>query len=84
VDEPKRFVYVLRNLEKQPRYYVGLTANVAGRLTWHNSGRCHIQRGTGPGVYTFRLNSVIRNTPPASSATWSQAPAARSPSVIST
>ena len=21
-------------------YYVGLTAHVAGRLTWHNAGRC--------------------------------------------
>ena len=40
VDEPKRFVYVLKNFEPEPRYYVGLTAHVAGRLTWHNAGRC--------------------------------------------
>jgi predicted GIY-YIG superfamily endonuclease len=33
----KRFVYVLRN-DKDPRPYVGVTCNVAQRLTTHNSG----------------------------------------------
>jgi len=37
---PKRFVYVLKNQETVPRYYVGLTNDVAARLTWHNAGRC--------------------------------------------
>src|SRR5262245_35950396 len=34
----KRFVYVLKNRETVPRYYVGLTNDVAARLTWHNTG----------------------------------------------
>jgi predicted GIY-YIG superfamily endonuclease len=36
----KRFVYVLRNDEVPPRYYTGLTANVAIRLAIHNAGHC--------------------------------------------
>jgi putative endonuclease len=36
----KRFVYVLRNTETWPRYYVGVTDDVARRLTDHNDGRC--------------------------------------------
>lgn len=36
----KRFVYVLRNADQDPRYYVGLTSNVNARLTDHNAGRC--------------------------------------------
>jgi predicted GIY-YIG superfamily endonuclease len=36
----KRFVYVLCNTEPRPRYYVGITADVAARLTDHNEGRC--------------------------------------------
>jgi predicted GIY-YIG superfamily endonuclease len=36
----KRFVYVLRNEEVSPRYYTGLTCDVAARLTLHNAGRC--------------------------------------------
>jgi putative endonuclease len=35
----KRFVYLLRNLEKPSRSYVGVTANVAERLASHNAGR---------------------------------------------
>ena len=34
---PKRYVYVLKNLENPPRYYTGLTGNVARRLAEHNS-----------------------------------------------
>ena len=37
---PKRFVYVLKTGERTPRYYVGVTGNLARRLTWHNEGRC--------------------------------------------
>jgi predicted GIY-YIG superfamily endonuclease len=36
----KRFVYVLKNAEATPRYYVGLTSDVDGRLTDHNAGHC--------------------------------------------
>lgn len=35
-----RFVYVLRNADTIPRFYVGVTSNVRGRLDDHNSGRC--------------------------------------------
>ena len=37
----KRFVYVLRNLENPPRYYTGLTSEVARRHAEHNAGSCH-------------------------------------------
>ena len=35
-----RFVYVLRNLETPPRYYTGLTSDVARRHAEHNAGSC--------------------------------------------
>jgi predicted GIY-YIG superfamily endonuclease len=35
---PKRFVYVLRNSEIPPRYYTGLTSDVAKRHSAHNAG----------------------------------------------
>jgi predicted GIY-YIG superfamily endonuclease len=34
----KRFVYVLRNAEKPPRYYTGLSGDVKMRLESHNAG----------------------------------------------
>lgn len=37
---PKCFVYILRNQAMPPRYYTGLTSNVAARLAGHNSGDC--------------------------------------------
>jgi putative endonuclease len=37
---PKRFVYVLKNADATPRFYVGLTSDVAGRIADHNAGRC--------------------------------------------
>ncbi len=37
---PKRFVYVLRNGENPPRYYTGLTSDVARRHAEHNAGGC--------------------------------------------
>jgi len=36
----KRFVYVLRNTEAWPRYYVGVTEDVGRRVADHNAGRC--------------------------------------------
>jgi predicted GIY-YIG superfamily endonuclease len=36
----KQFVYVLKNGEVPPRYYTGLTSNVAVRHAQHNAGRC--------------------------------------------
>ena len=35
----KRIVYVLKNTEPKPRYYVGLTSDVLARLDDHNAGR---------------------------------------------
>ena len=35
----KRFVYVLRSERDPARHYVGLTSDVAKRLTWHNAGQ---------------------------------------------
>jgi putative endonuclease len=39
-DMPRRFVYVLRNADDSPRYYTGLTSDVATRLMEHNAGSC--------------------------------------------
>jgi predicted GIY-YIG superfamily endonuclease len=36
----KRFVYVLRNQENPPRYYMGVTENVMARYAEHNQGCC--------------------------------------------
>lgn len=36
----KRFVYVLRNNEVPPRYYTGVTSDVATRHAEHNAGGC--------------------------------------------
>ena len=36
----KRLVYVLRNADNPPRYYTGLTSDVATRLMPHNAGSC--------------------------------------------
>ena len=38
--EGKRFVYVLRNSDQDPEFYVGLTSEVDARLADHNMGRC--------------------------------------------
>jgi len=34
----KRFVYILRSITHPDRHYVGLTSDVAERLSWHNNG----------------------------------------------
>ena len=36
----KRFVYVLKNTDATPHFYVGLTSDVNTRLIDHNAGRC--------------------------------------------
>jgi putative endonuclease len=36
----KLFVYVLKNVESTPRFYIGLTSDVHQRLSDHNAGRC--------------------------------------------
>jgi predicted GIY-YIG superfamily endonuclease len=36
----KRFVYVLRNGEPHPRFYVGVSRDANARLADHNAGRC--------------------------------------------
>jgi putative endonuclease len=37
---PKHFVYVLKNGADPPRYYTGLTSDVATRYAEHNAGSC--------------------------------------------
>jgi predicted GIY-YIG superfamily endonuclease len=36
----KRLVYVLKNNEVPPRYYTGITSDVATRHAEHNAGSC--------------------------------------------
>ena len=36
----KHVVYVLRSDGQPPRFYVGLTSDMTGRLADHNAGRC--------------------------------------------
>jgi predicted GIY-YIG superfamily endonuclease len=36
----KRFVYVLKNAEEVPHFYVGLTSDMKTRVADHNAGRC--------------------------------------------
>jgi len=38
--QPQRTVYILKSRDMPPRYYTGLTSNLAGRLEAHNTGRC--------------------------------------------
>ena len=35
-----RFVYVLKNDSNPPRYYTGITSDVARRCSEHNAGNC--------------------------------------------
>jgi putative endonuclease len=37
---PMRTVYVLKNSDTPPRYYIGVTADLRSRLEAHNAGRC--------------------------------------------
>jgi putative endonuclease len=36
----KRIVYILRSEADPSRHYVGITNDLAQRLTWHNDGPC--------------------------------------------
>jgi predicted GIY-YIG superfamily endonuclease len=36
----KRFVYVLRNSDQSPKFYIGFSSDVHARLADHNMGRC--------------------------------------------
>jgi predicted GIY-YIG superfamily endonuclease len=36
----KRFVYVLRNSDQNPKFYVGLSSDVDARVADHNRGHC--------------------------------------------
>jgi predicted GIY-YIG superfamily endonuclease len=36
----QHFVYVLKNADPLPRFYVGATSDVRGRMADHNAGRC--------------------------------------------
>ena len=40
VPADKRFVYVLKNADPDPCFYVGLTSDVNARTDDHNTGRC--------------------------------------------
>ena len=44
----KRFVYVLKNADQRPRFYVGLTSDVNARVSEHNTGRCPHTASRGP------------------------------------
>jgi predicted GIY-YIG superfamily endonuclease len=37
----RRFVYVLRNVDRNPSFYAGLSSDVVARLAHHNMGRCN-------------------------------------------
>lgn len=36
----KRFVYILKSVAEPPRYYIGVTSNVANCVDEHNRGMC--------------------------------------------
>lgn len=40
MDDPKRFVYILRSESVPDRHYTGLTSDVGRRLAAHNAGKC--------------------------------------------
>ena len=60
---PKRFVYTLKNSDDPPRYYTGVTSDVAARLAAHNEGHC---RHTANGRL-WHLDIVIEFADPAPS-----------------
>jgi len=43
-----RFVYGIRNQAIPPKYYTGLTSDVARRVSEHNTGRCSHTADHGP------------------------------------
>ena len=44
----RRFVYVVKNTDSDPNFYVGLTSDVQTRLADHNAGRCPHGAGRRP------------------------------------
>ena len=46
--EDKRFVYVLKNADPKPHFYVGHTSDVPARLADHNAGRVSPHRALPP------------------------------------
>lgn len=58
----KRFVYVLKTNDVTPRYYVGITSDVAHRLVWHNKVTACTQRSTVHGPFTSSSNSRTSRT----------------------
>jgi hypothetical protein len=63
----KRFVYVLKNADPEPDFYVGLTSDVRARLSEHNTGRCPHTASRRPGSSTLPLSSPMSREPSASS-----------------
>ena len=51
----KRFVYVLKNRDDDPRFYVGLASNVSERVAAHNAGHCPHTTAHRP----WRLHVVV-------------------------
>jgi len=47
----KRFVYVLRNADPNPRFYVGLTSDGAGGWKTTTPAAARTPRGTDPGNF---------------------------------
>ena len=46
MSKAKRFVYVIRTVRHPPRYYIGLTGDVAAGLADHNAGHSpHTAKG---------------------------------------
>ena len=52
----KRTVYVMKNADDTPRFYVGLASDVNARLADHNAGRCPHTAAHRP----WRLHVVIQ------------------------
>ena len=51
----KRFVYILKNGTQPPRYYTGVTSDMAARLLTHNDGKCRHMASGRP----WRVDVVI-------------------------
>jgi predicted GIY-YIG superfamily endonuclease len=64
----KRFVYVLKNADRDPHYYVGLTSDVDARLADHNAAAVRTRPLADRGNLTSSFSSRMRNAPSASSA----------------
>jgi len=51
----RRFVYVIKNGDNMPCFYVGLTSDMKARLEAHNAGRCRHTAAHRP----WRLHVLI-------------------------